>query len=402
MVTSIVGVPDASIGGDKPEYIIDGNSITAFAFIKPGRTYDGVTGPSDYIPSFTIDMKEKQEFNYFRYHHRTGGGNSSEFIRARGISFYGKNSEEESFVPIVENIVINHIENRDEIKLIFDKVEYRYLHLVINDWNQSSGSTVQVAEFMAGMEIPEDLLTPEPYQYTIRLDAGEGVITSLPAKFTADEDRDLIVEFTLSRGYTNMVVTVDGDPYEPEMKESVYTIKRRITNHTTITIRAVLESFSVRINRGEGITLITPETGEVIGGDDFVATFMLAANFANPTVTGGEAVIEGNTVRIPSVTANVLVTLSASRLTGTGENPYQQMKIYPNPVMSGQTLTIDMSSFVTHRPTLLKISGADGKILEQKTISGGVEKTVMNYTPGIYFVTIILDGEDTIYKIMVQ
>jgi len=318
ITTSYVGVPDAAVDGDKPEYIIDGNIFTAFLFIKPGRTYEGVTGPADYIPSFTIDMKEKKEFDYFVYRHRTLG-NTNETIRARGISFYGKKSEENDFVPIIENVVINHIENRDEIRVKFDKVEYRYVQLIITDWNRVSGYTVQISEFNMGLE---DLLTPPTEQ----------------------------------------------------------------------------DSYSVRIIRGEGITHVTPETGNVTGGDDFVAEFALAANYGNPTVTGGNAVIEGNTIRFPSVTSDVEVVISASKLTGVFENLHRQVKVYPNPVMSGQMLTIDLSS---HQQSLVKIIGADGKLLMQKTIADETVDILMNYAPGVYFLTIIQGGVETTHKVTV-
>ena len=246
VTTSIIGVPDATIGGDKPEYIIDESPITAFSFIKPGRSYEGVSGPPDYIPSFMIDMKEKQEFNYFTYLHRTSG-NSIEWLRARKISFYGKNTEEESFMPIVENIVIDPVENKDEIKVSFDKVEYRYLQLIINDWNRESGSTIQVADFSVGVEIPENLLNP---------------------------------------------------------------------------------------------------------------------------------------LSIDKVKPN-------------------EVFVYPNPVSSGQTVTIDISS-TANKTGILKIYGADKRILGQKTLKGGIEQIVMNYSPGIYFLHLAMKEEDTVLKIIVK
>ncbi|MDR1154688.1 MAG: M60 family metallopeptidase [Bacteroidales bacterium] len=399
VITSFAGVPDATIGGDKPVYIIDGSQTTAFSFIKPGKSYEGVTGPSDYIPSFTIDMKEKQEFNYFVYRHRTAN-NNSEFIRAREISFYGKNTEEGDFVPIVENVAIDHTENRDEIKVVFGKVEYRYVQLVINDWNQSSGSSIQVSEFNAGVENPEELLTPDPYQYTVTVEASEGIVTST-GEFKADEASEFSVEFTLLPAYGNLTVIVDGDDYEPVLSGGVYTVKQRITNHTAISIKASVKVYAVKINRGEGVTLVAPEAGEVNYGDDFRAGFTLAAGYGNPTITGGEAVIEGNTIRIPSIMANVEITISASKVTGIADYLDEPpVRIYPNPVTSGQTLTIDASGMAKEK-AVLEICGADGRVLEQKIINGGVMKITMNRAPGIYFLKIAA-GKETVYKIIVQ
>jgi len=342
VTTSIIGVPDAVIGGENPYYIIDGSLTTAFSFIKPGRTYEGVTGPSDYIPSFTIDMQTKQDFNYFIYRHRTAN-NNSEFIRARKISFYGKNIETESFTPIVENIVIDPVENKDEIKVSFNKAEYRYLQLVINDWNKDNGSTIQVSNFVAGIENPEDLLTPEPYPYMVTVQAGEGIVESHivtiqagintensgSGEFIADEDSEMIVRFKVSSGYDTPTVTVDGDPVMPDISGDGFTLKLHITNHTLLSINALKST-----------------------GND---------------ITSGEHAI----------------------------------KIYPNPVSSGQALTIDASNSSIENGLLI-IYGLDGKELERNIFNKGIEKIRMNYVPGIYFLKINTGKEIATYKLIIK
>lgn len=154
ITTSIQGASDAAIGGDKPDYIIDGSTVTAFSFVKPGRSYGGVNAPSSYVPSFTIDMQTSASFNFFKYQHRNSG-NQEEMLRARKLSFYGKNSEADEFRPIRENIVINYSENKDVIQVEFPEVSCRYVRVDINEWNESGGNTVQVAEFDLGIIRPE-------------------------------------------------------------------------------------------------------------------------------------------------------------------------------------------------------------------------------------------------------
>lgn len=154
ITTSIAGPADATVGGENPMNIIDGDFISAFAFVKPGRSYGGITVPGDHIPSFTINMGKQETFNCFKYRHRTAS-NTSEYLRARKISFYGKNAEGDSFTPIIENVFIDPVVNKDEIKVLFSSVSYQYVQLVINEWNVDNGSTIQVSEFNIGNSQPE-------------------------------------------------------------------------------------------------------------------------------------------------------------------------------------------------------------------------------------------------------
>ena len=391
--TSYIGVPDASFGGDNPYLIIDGSGGSqGFSFIKPGVSYGGVTGPSNYIMSFTIDMQAQKEFNYFMYSHRSS--NAEARLRASEISVYGKNVETENFEPIVLRRTI--ATNTTDVKVSFDMVEYRYVKVVIENWDKQLGSTVQISNFHPGIEIQENLLPPQPRKYTVNLTTSEGIITENPDVFQVDEG-EFELTFKLANGYSNVVVTVDGVLNKPEMSGGVYSLKSNIINNTNISISAESSTFSVKINRGEGITVVTPETGKVKYGGEFTAAFTMAANYVNPTASGGEAVIEGNTVRIPSVTSNLELTISATKLTGVNEFRKSQVKVYPNPVTSGQAITIEYQG-----SGLLKISAANGKLLEQKTISGGIEKITMNYPTGVYFFKIDAENEETIYKIVVQ
>ncbi|KAA6303765.1 MAG: hypothetical protein EZS26_000316 [Candidatus Ordinivivax streblomastigis] len=157
ITTSKAGEADATVGGNQPEYIIDQNMTTCFSFSKSGETpSSGSVGPS-----FTINMKNPQSFNYFIYKHRIS--NTYEQLRARKISFYGKNAESDAWTIIKVNHVINYVTNKNEIRVDFDKVTYQYVKLVINDWNTGAGNTVQVAEFEMGIDHSTDIgdLDPE-------------------------------------------------------------------------------------------------------------------------------------------------------------------------------------------------------------------------------------------------
>jgi hypothetical protein len=159
ITASITGVPDATVGGNDPFNMIDDNTTTAFSFIKPGKTYEGVAGPADYIPSFTIDMKSVKSFNYVAWMHRTAGSNSSVYIRARQISVYQSN-DNVAFTPVKEHYVIDHVKNDNEITVEFPETACRYIKVVIEDWDKVSGSTIQVAEFNVGNKKTEDSANP--------------------------------------------------------------------------------------------------------------------------------------------------------------------------------------------------------------------------------------------------
>ncbi|MFV0541087.1 MAG: T9SS type A sorting domain-containing protein [Aestuariibaculum sp.] len=152
ITTSIEGASDTAVGGDDPNNIIDGPTQTCFLFVKPGKTYGGIAAPANYIPSFTIDMQTAQTFDYFVYRHRTFE-NTTEFLRAKKVSFYGKNTETESFTLIVENAELPTASDVSEVRIDFSEVTYRYVQLVIEEWS-SSYSTIQVSEFNIGKSAP--------------------------------------------------------------------------------------------------------------------------------------------------------------------------------------------------------------------------------------------------------
>jgi hypothetical protein len=171
IITSKAGQSDAAVGGDRPEYIIDGSLSTCFSFPKAGETAgsSGMNGPS-----FTINMKNPQSFNYYIYKHRTS--NTYEQLRARKISFYGRNSENDNWTMIKGNYVIDYVANKNEVRVDFDKVTYQYVKLYINDWNTATGQTIQIAEFEMGIDHSTDIGDVDPGTDTAinNLDAPEG------------------------------------------------------------------------------------------------------------------------------------------------------------------------------------------------------------------------------------
>jgi hypothetical protein len=245
VTTNIQGAPDATVGGDKEEYIIDGNSNTAFVFVKPGKTLAPVTAPADYLPTFVIDMKEPQSFNFVKYAHRSVG-NTYEQIRARQFSIYGS-TDSITFTPIVEHYAIDYAKNDNEITVGFAMVTYRYIKVVIEDWNNSSGMSVQVAEFNAGIKEPE--LTAPPLKYRVNVTANEGVITSQAGVNLEDEDSNFTLNFSLEQGYGSYLkVTVDGDAVEPVKNGSAYSLTLKVVNHIDINISATTDADLDRAN----------------------------------------------------------------------------------------------------------------------------------------------------------
>jgi hypothetical protein len=237
VVTSYAGPTDDVVGGDSPEYIIDESATTAFAFVKPGKDYRGITVASDAVPSFTIDMKSTQTFNCVTYLHRSAG-NTSEYIRARQLSVYGSDNGSQ-FVPLKEHHVIDHEKNANEITIEFPAASFRYLRVVIEGWNTANGSTVQVADVKVGTKVPdEDLPTPNPLKFKVTVTADNGIITSQAGVNLADEDSDYPIHFTLAAGKANPVVTVDGETVRTTESNGTYSLTVKVTNHLDINIKS--------------------------------------------------------------------------------------------------------------------------------------------------------------------
>lgn len=157
ITTSLEGPTDAVVGGDDPKNIIDDSNVTSFLFVKPGKTFSGIEAPADYMPSFTIDMQTPQEMEYIIYRHRDYN-NITAGLRAKSISFYGKNSETDEFTPVLENRILDVSVAENKIPLP-EKVSYRYIKVAITDYDKTTSSTIQVSDFNIGkktlVEIPE-------------------------------------------------------------------------------------------------------------------------------------------------------------------------------------------------------------------------------------------------------
>ncbi len=238
--TSYEGITDATIGGDQPEYIIDGSTTTAFAFVKPGKSYGGVTIPEGAIPSFIIDMNVQKSFNSISYMHRLG--NVSEYIRARKLSCYGSIDGTE-FTAIKEHHIIDYTKNDNEIIVTFPEVSYRYVKVVIEDWNKDSGSTVQVADCKIGnrTEVPE-YPTPEPIKYKVNVTADAGVICTQIGQHERDEDSNFTVNFTLAPDKNVAYVTLDGENINAGVSNGTYSYTVKVSNHLDVNIISANES----------------------------------------------------------------------------------------------------------------------------------------------------------------
>ena len=236
IVTSVQGAKDNAVLGELPEYIIDSNTGTAFLFVKPGKTHEGISVPSDHIPSFTIDMKSTKSFNYVAYMHRLL--NNSTYLRARQLSIYGSNNNSE-FTPVYEHYVIDYVKNSDEVIIEFPAVSYRYIKVVIEDWDKNNGNTIQVAEFKAGTKTPEEVLpVPAPLKFKVNVKTDSFVTSSQEGVNLADEDSNYTVDFTLLPGAKSVVVKVDGDVKPWTVNQNVYSVSVKVTNHTDIDISA--------------------------------------------------------------------------------------------------------------------------------------------------------------------
>ena len=236
VVTSHAGPADNVVGGDLPEYIIDDNTTTAFAFVKPGKSYGGITVDADDVPSFTIDMQQTESFNYVNYMHRTGGNNPSEYIRARQLSVYGS-GDGVQFTPLKEHHVIDYVKNANEIVIEFSGASYRYIRVVIEDWNRESGSTVQVADFNVGTKTPDvQYPTPDPLQFKVNVTVDDGIVTSQAGVNLADEDSDYVIWFTPAAGKRLSGVTVDGEAATPQPNDGEYSLTVKVTNHLDVKV----------------------------------------------------------------------------------------------------------------------------------------------------------------------
>ena len=150
IIASSEGPVDNAVApaGDRPEYIIDGDTQTAFLFVKPSKTLGNVTVPADAEVSFTIDMKAPKDIAFFIYRHRTYN-NTQASLRASKVSFYGKNAEGDDFTPIIQDQAIATDVAEVQVELP-QQVNYRYVKLEMTEWDKTTSNTIQVSEFYIG------------------------------------------------------------------------------------------------------------------------------------------------------------------------------------------------------------------------------------------------------------
>lgn len=163
-------VEDGSTG--KPEDLFDDNAKTFLSLVKPGKKYGTVpTQPADYLPSFTVDMKTEQTFDFIKWRHRESTQN---FLRVFGVDIAGSN-DGTTFTAInltgtvwIPNaggyIGSTNVKDVTDHVIRIPESTYRYIRVTFVMWSdiykdhhpdypgdgQKSGSTMQVAEFYTG------------------------------------------------------------------------------------------------------------------------------------------------------------------------------------------------------------------------------------------------------------
>lgn len=137
-------VTDGNTG--KPEDILDGKQNTYLSMVKPGKSMNGYEGTTD--PNFTVDMQEKQTFNYFYWQHRK---QNNGYLQILSVDIYGSN-DNINFTKINDEVV-SIIENLYDIQY-FDIPEstYRYVKVQYRSYS-AGGSSAQVAEFGLGRKL---------------------------------------------------------------------------------------------------------------------------------------------------------------------------------------------------------------------------------------------------------
>ena len=177
-VTTLTGtgyeyVPDGTTG--LPAHILDNSGTTFLSLVKPGKSYTPVVAqPSNFLPSFTVDIKSKQKFNYIMWRHREG--NSNHYLRVFGVNVYGSddgsaftkiNTGGIVWIPNINGYLSNGGNTNDNNiyrNIDIPESEYRYVKIELAIWSDvydsqhpdyqgkgtTSGSTMQVAEFGLG------------------------------------------------------------------------------------------------------------------------------------------------------------------------------------------------------------------------------------------------------------
>lgn len=136
--------PDATINGS-PECLLDGKTGTCYSICKPGKSYGGTSTPSDATIGFILDLQTVQKFNYVIWTHRN---TSQTMLQVWGARLLGSNDgtdfTEIRTITLAQNVTAQTVE-------LGKTAECRYLRVEYTDFNKSSGSSAQVAEFQLGL-----------------------------------------------------------------------------------------------------------------------------------------------------------------------------------------------------------------------------------------------------------
>ncbi len=136
--------PDATING-APECLLDDKTGTCYSICKPGKSYGGTSIPSDATIGFILDLQTAQKFNYVIWTHRN---TSQTMLQVWGARLLGSNDgigfSEIQTITLAQNVMTQTIE-------LSKTTECRYLRVEYTDFNKSSGSAAQVAEFQLGL-----------------------------------------------------------------------------------------------------------------------------------------------------------------------------------------------------------------------------------------------------------
>ncbi len=144
-------LPEDAAIVNAPDSHIDGDASTCLSMIKPGKTYSGITVGADEEVFFILDLGEEQTFSYFRILFRSDVVRA--YLRPYAISLLGSN-DGETYTTIEEDVTVTNaddVEKSESGNIYIPESTYRYVKVVFTDWDASSGSTMQMAEFYLGL-----------------------------------------------------------------------------------------------------------------------------------------------------------------------------------------------------------------------------------------------------------
>lgn len=144
-------VPDNAFVG-KPECILDGKTGTALLMVKPGKNMNGYQAPAGENPYFTVDMNEKQTFNFLYWQHRESNGNNN--FQVLTLNIYGSN-DGTNFTKINEEPVATALNVFTEQILDIPESTFRYVRIEYLTFS-SGGNAAQVVEFGLGLKLGTD------------------------------------------------------------------------------------------------------------------------------------------------------------------------------------------------------------------------------------------------------